>query len=58
MTKMRVKTMFNKLISTLKAKAPVQASSHAALAAAKMEQAVSRLAASKKIALFQTDYLE
>ncbi|MBL8321490.1 hypothetical protein [Acinetobacter sp. WCHAc010034] len=50
--------MFNKLISTLKVKAPVQASSHAALAAAKMEQAVSRLAASKKIALFQTDYLE
>ncbi len=49
--------MLNKLIATFKNDVLVQPM-HIALATEKMEQTMSRLATSKNIALFQTDYLE
>lgn len=54
---MRGIKMLNKFIANLNNQSSVQTANQAA-ALAKMEQAMSRLAASKGITLFKTDYLE
>lgn len=54
---MRGIKMLNKFIVNLNNQSSVQ-TAHQAAALAKMEQAMSRLAASKGITLFKTDYLE
>lgn len=49
--------MLNKFIATLNNQSSVR-TTHQTQALAKMEQAMNRLAASKGVSLFKTDYLE